>query len=854
VQPSPAFGHSVSLSGDTVVVGAVTDKNPAGELTGAAYVFVRSGTTWSMQQKLLASDGLGSDGFGESVSISGDTVVVGSRLEPEPGKAYVFVRTGTAWTEQAKLVASDPESNDMFGTKVFLSGDVVVIGAPHHTTAAGERAGAAYVFVRSGTAWTELQRLVASDGAPWDAFGTAVSVSGDTAVVTAGYGDAPGVRDAGAAYVFVKSGATWTEQQKLVASDPAPIASFGTSAALSGDTAIVGAANYGDAFDPGAAYVFVRTGATWTEQQKLVASDGALGDGFGYRSVSVSGDTAIIGAIGDETAAAMDAGSAYVFVRSGTTWSEQQKLLGSGSRFALFGFAVSVSGDTVVAGEPGILPDGSAYVFVRSGTTWTQEAQLAEADLGVAKTDGQATAAPGEVLTYTITVSNAGPDAAIGASVTDPFPAELLGPAWICIASAGSTCTASGAGNINDTVNVALGGTLTYTVTGTVSPVASGRLTNTATVTPPGSDPNAGNNSATDVDLVVPSADLSIVKTDSADPVVQNDPLSYTVTIANNGPSDATGVTVTDTLPAGVRFVSSIPGPPTCTQAGGTLTCDLGALAAGANTTVSIDTIVNAIVGILVNTASVSASEPDPDPRNNTASEGTAVGPRKGELTHGTDASHDLAAQPGPAPDEDVFRITQKPYSSYEIVVDGTSGDIGTGTGPLLERIGPDGSTVLQASLPVGTGPSRSLRWSNTTAVEIEGDAVRVRSAVCGTDCGPDDVYRIRTYETTYSIPRFNNAGTQVTVLILQNPSDYAMSGEIYFRDSPGILVAVEPFSIAPKATLVLDTAIVPGANGISGSITIANDGRYGDLFGKTVALEPATGFSFDSPMVPRIR
>jgi uncharacterized repeat protein (TIGR01451 family) len=386
-----------------------------------------------------------------------------------------------------------------------------------------------------------------------------------------------------------------------------------------------------------------------------------------------------------------------------------------------------------------------------------------------------------------------------------------------------------------------------------VSPVASGRLTNTATVTPPGSDPNAGNNSATDVDAVVPSPDLSIVKADSADPVAQNDPLTYALTITNNGPSDATGVTVVDPLPAGVTFVSSVPGPPTCNQSGGTVTCDLGALAAGGNTTVSIDTTVNSTGGILVNTASVSASETDPNPRNNSASEGTGVGTREGELAHGTDARYDLAATGGVA-DEDVFRIDQTPYSSYEVVVDGTSGDIGAGSGPSLDRIGPDGSTVLQSSLPVGKGPSRSLRWANLTSGEVEGETVRVRSTECGTDCGPDDVYRIRTYETTYSIPRFNNAGTQVTVLILQNAADYPVSGEIYFRDSAGLLVGSEPFAVAPKATLTLDTAGVPGVNGVSGAITIAHDARYGDLSGKTVALEPATGFSFDSPMVPRIR
>jgi len=374
------------------------------------------------------------------------------------------------------------------------------------------------------------------------------------------------------------------------------------------------------------------------------------------------------------------------------------------------------------------------------------------------------------------------------------------------------------------------------------------------TVTPPGGmgDPNPANNGATDTDTLTPETDLAVTKMDSADPVSPGDPLSYLLTITNGGPSDATVVTVIDTLPAGVTFVSSSPGPPECNLVGVTLTCEI-TLAAGGSTTVTINVTVNASAsGMLVNTATVSGNETDPDPRNNSASAATAIGRRDGELAHGTDAVYDLAALPGPVADEDVFRIKQKPYSSYEVVVDATSGDIGAGNGPFLERIDADGTTLLQPSAPIGTGSSRSLRWSNTASAEVEGETIRVRSAGCGTDCGPDDVYRIRAYETTYSVPRFNNAGTQITVLVLQNPTNDPIAGRVYFRISSGTLVAAEPFSLNPKATLVLNTATVPGANGVSGAMTVAHDGRYGELAGKTVALEPATGFSFDSPLVAR--
>jgi uncharacterized repeat protein (TIGR01451 family) len=473
----------------------------------------------------------------------------------------------------------------------------------------------------------------------------------------------------------------------------------------------------------------------------------------------------------------------------------------------------------------------------------------------VTKTDGQTTAVPGQPLTYTVVAANAGPSNAPVVSVTDTFPAALAGVTWTCAASGGATCTAAGAGNINDSVSLPAGGSVTYTAVGTVAAGATGSLSNTATATTGVPDPNPGNNSATDTDTLTPQSDLGITKTDSADPVSPGDPLVYTVSVANAGPSDATAVTIVDTLPAGVTFVSSSPGPPACTVAGGTVTCTVGSLAVGASATVTIATTVDpGASGILVNTATVSGAGADPDPRDNSASAATAVGRRDGELSHGTNEVYDLAAGPGPVADEDVFRINQKPFSSYEVVVDATSGDIGTGAGPLLERLAADGTTVIQTATAVGTGPSRSLRWRNTSSSEVEGETVRVRSASCGTDCGPDDVYRIRAYETTFSIPRFNNAGTQVTVLVLQNPTDEAVSGEIYFRTTAGILAGARAFSLSPKATLVLNTATVSGVGGASGSVIVAHDGHYGGLAGKTVALEPATGFSFDSALEPRRR
>jgi hypothetical protein len=233
-----------------------------------------------------------------------------------------------------------------------------------------------------------------------------------------------------------------------------------------------------------------------------------------------------------------------------------------------------------------------------------------------------------------------------------------------------------------------------------------------------------------------------------------------------------------------------------------------------------------------------------------TSSDNTSGGTQN-ELVHGSDQIHDLGALPGPAPDEDWYRIGQKAFASYEVTVDATSGDIGAGV--LVQRFASDGTTVVQTAVPVTTGLnySQSLRFINGAALPIDDQYIRVVSSGCTTDCGSDDVYRLRAFETTQSVPRFNNAGSQVTVLLLQNPSGYQITGTIYFWSTTGTLAGQQAFNLPAKNMLVLNTAgVVPG---VGGAITIANDGRYGDLAGKTVALEPATGFSFDSPMVPRV-
>jgi FG-GAP repeat protein len=286
------FGFSVALSGSTAVVGANSENSGA----GAAYVFARSGTTWTQQAKLTASDAAANDNFGNSVAISGSTAVVGAPSKnSSTGMTYVFVRSGTAWSEQAKLTASDGAADDNFGFSVATSGSAAVVGAPGKNLGAG----AAYMFVRSGTAWSQQAKITAADRAANDNFGNSVAISSSTAVVAA-----PGKNSgAGAAYVFVRSGTAWSQQAKLTASDGASFDNFGNSVAISGATAVVGASvNV-------AAYVFVRSGTTWTQQAELTASDGAPNDLFGL-SVAISGSTTVVGAPGKNS----NTGAAYAYV------------------------------------------------------------------------------------------------------------------------------------------------------------------------------------------------------------------------------------------------------------------------------------------------------------------------------------------------------------------------------------------------------------------------------------------------------------------------------------------------------------------------------------------------------------
>jgi hypothetical protein len=392
--PVDEFGYSVAISsdGNTVIVGA---RYEGTYYAGAAYIFTWSETSssWS-EEKIQASDKQAGDYFGTSIAISGDgntaivgayqeDAVVGTNTLSASGAAYIFTwsETSSSWSEQQKIQASDKQAYDQFGESVAISsdGNTAIVGASHEDTGGGN-AGAAYIFTWSETSssWSEQQKIQASDKQAYDYFGGSVSISGDgnTVIVGARYEDSKFWSESGAAYIFTwsETSSNWSEQQKIKASDNQQGDHFGYSVAISGDgnTAIVGARGEGGT---GAAYIFTWSGTSWDEQDIIHASDKQAGDGFGNSvSISEDGNTAIVGANYEDavvgTNTITDTGAAYIFTRSNSNWTEQNKIQASDKQaYDGFGGSVFISddGNTAIVGasheDTGGTNAGAAYLY-----------------------------------------------------------------------------------------------------------------------------------------------------------------------------------------------------------------------------------------------------------------------------------------------------------------------------------------------------------------------------------------------------------------------------------------------------------------------------------------------------------
>ncbi|MBS0196291.1 MAG: hypothetical protein JSR77_05990 [Planctomycetes bacterium] len=452
------FGWSVSISGDTALIGVREDRQ-----LGYAYVFIRSGATWVQQARLAAFDGGPYDQFGCSVSLSGDTALVGAfnddvGLNGQEGSAYVFVRSGTTWMPQAKLVASDGEWLDKFGYSVSVSGDTALIGAYGEDSIPGgdigiER-GAVYVFVRSGLRWEQEAKLSLPNGVSTRAFGQSVALCGDTALVGAPAEGVGADYGRGAAYVFARDGAAWTQQARLISSDGTAYCGFGSCVAISIDTALMGSPGWSDG--RGAAYIFSRTGTTWTQQARLTASDGSSLDHFGA-SVGICGADALVGSPHDDIDGGFDLGSAYVFSRAGAGWIELAKLTApDGAAGDLFGASVALAENTALAGAPsddiaGDVEHGSAYAFTVAATdfpiAWNESTGVTFHSIATAVLAAQ----PGQTITGTEaawrTVHNLD-TAGLGLSLTSP--GDIRTPPGSCLRLGNASSIGTSAGSSID--------------------------------------------------------------------------------------------------------------------------------------------------------------------------------------------------------------------------------------------------------------------------------------------------------------------------------------------------------------------------------------------------------------------
>ncbi|MEE4329742.1 MAG: Ig-like domain-containing protein, partial [Wenzhouxiangella sp.] len=364
------FGFAVALEGDRALVGAELDDD-GGVDAGSAYIFDFDGVAWNLTQKLIAADAEPGDRFGYSVALSGNRAVIGApredQVDIDTGAAYVFEFDGLEWTQTAKLTPIDGGQGDFFGDAVGIADTRVLIGSPGNTPATSN-SGAVYVYEFVGSSLDYKEKLVLPppmDPTPGGRFfGTSISIEGNRALIGASF-DSTAAPSAGAAFVFEHNGSNWIERAQLLASDAANGDTFGSAVSLSGNRALVGAAladRFGQS-NTGTAYIFEFDGLGWSQTEQLL--DPALGgsDGFAL-AVSLAGERALIGApFGADAARGV-----YLFEFDGATWnSAPQQLVAAPSTDIEFGRSVSISGDRYLIGAPGDdergTNAGAAYIF-----------------------------------------------------------------------------------------------------------------------------------------------------------------------------------------------------------------------------------------------------------------------------------------------------------------------------------------------------------------------------------------------------------------------------------------------------------------------------------------------------------
>ena len=440
------FGISVSLNsaGNVALVGALREDPNGVNDAGSAYIFTGSGSSWAQAAKITGNDAGANDFFGISVSLNsaGNVALVGAYQEDpngvnSAGSAYIFTGSGSSWAQAAKITGNDAAAFNTFGISVSLNsaGNVALVGNHYNSPNGISFGGAAYIFTGSGSSWGQAAKITGKDAGIGDGFGYSVSLNsaGNVALVGAVDKNTNGVNGAGSAYIFTGSGSSWGQAAKITGNDAGIGDGFGFSVSLNsaGNVALVGALREdpNGVNDAGSAYIFTGSGSSWAQAAKITGNDAGAIDNFGFSvSLNSAGNVALVGAYQEDPNGVNSAGSAYIFTGSGSSWAQAAKITGKDAGIGDdFGFSVSLNsaGNVALVGalreDPnGVNDAGSAYIFTGSGSSWAQAAKITGNDAGAIDNFG-----------FSVSLNSAGNVALVGAYQEDPNGVNSAGSAYI---------------------------------------------------------------------------------------------------------------------------------------------------------------------------------------------------------------------------------------------------------------------------------------------------------------------------------------------------------------------------------------------------------------------------------------
>jgi len=601
-QPAGQLGCSVNLHGDAAALGANLDGGGA-----VTYCHKESDGTWSCDSpKVRANDGQPGDEFGRSVGLDGNRLAVGAPFANGSGAVYLFGRNDATspLVQSQKIVASDAARGDQFGLTLALSGDTLIVGAPNNAGTTGSLSGAVYIFHwdQGRKMWIQGQKLTASDARAFDNFGFSLAIDGNVIVVGAPFHDGAGA-NSGEAYVFAWDGNTWRQTAQLTARDAAAGDEYGSAVAVSGDFLAVGARrdDVGRMQDAGSAYIYERSGSAWNEAVHLFGE--AVGDRFGV-AVSMSGTQLLAGALLHD-GSGPESGAAYLFQRQPNgTWIRVNltfpNIPQGGDRF---GQAVSIDDQT----QNLVVGAYLAHNGAGSAAVCSKAPHHPFVDLALVKS-GPASAEPGDTITYTLKVTNRGSGSATGVHLEDTIPAELQP-----LAPLPGGCMTTGKKVVCTIPDLSSGQSRTLQLNFTVLDVCASTIVNQATVRSNEEVPVPSNRISTAVD----SPPLTLTKTGPAS-AKPGEPITYMLTVTNPGCRIATGIHIEDPIPDGLE----IPGPPapkgSCSFNSEGIVCNLPDLAPNSSTTVSLPQLIvsETCLPSIMNQATVSSNGGGPIPSN----------------------------------------------------------------------------------------------------------------------------------------------------------------------------------------------------------------------------------------------